>query len=97
METHSAYYDLVGEKLYTAILADIMDGLGHRKQVMRSDIRPIYPDARMVGRAATMLGVQMDIIPEAPYVLELERLDDLKPGELVVCAVQGAPNASIWG
>jgi len=98
MDRRSAeYYDQIADKLYTAILADIMDGLGYRNQVMRYDIRPIYPDARIVGRAATMLGVQAYVIPPEPYALELELLDDLKPGEVVVCAIQGEKDSSIWG
>lgn len=91
------YLDRIEEKLYTAILADIMDSLGFRNQVMHSGIRPVYSGARMVGRAATMLGVRNEAVPEAPYALELELLDDLKPGELVACGVEGAPDASIWG
>ncbi len=92
-----AYYDQIGEKLYTAVLADVMDGLGYRNQVMRYDIRPLYPEARVVGRAATMLGVQAYTVPEEPYMLELELLDSLKAGEVVVCTIQGAPTSSVWG
>ncbi len=98
MDKHSReYYDLIEEKLYTAILADIMDGLGYRNQVMRYDIRPVYPDAKVVGRAATMLGVEAYTIPAEPYALELTLLDDLKQGEVVVCTIQGARRSSVWG
>ncbi len=98
MDKHSReYYDLIEEKLYTAILADIMDSLGYRNQVMRYDIRPIYPDAKVVGRAATMLGVEAYTIPAEPYALELTLLDDLKQGEVVVCTVQGVRRSSVWG
>ena len=98
MDKHSReYYDLIEEKLYTAILADVMDSLGYRNQVMRYDIRPIYHDAKVVGRAATMLGVEAYTIPAEPYALELALLDDLKQGEVVVCAIQGARRSSVWG
>ncbi len=93
----SQYYDMIEEKLYTAILADVMDSLGYRNQVMRYDIRPIYDSARIVGRAATMLGVEAYTIPAEPYALELSLLDDLKPGEVVVCTIQGAKRSSVWG
>ena len=92
-----AYYDQVAEKLYTAVLADVMDSLGYRNQVMRHDIRPLYPEAKVVGRAATMLGVQAYTLPDEPYMLELELLDDLKPGEVVVCTIQGERTSSVWG
>jgi regulator of RNase E activity RraA len=93
----SQYYDMIEEKLYTAILADVMDSLGYRNQVMRYDIRPIYDSAKIVGRAATMLGVEAYTIPAEPYALELSLLDDLKPGEVVVCTIQGAKRSSVWG
>lgn len=98
MDKHSqAYHDQIAERLYTAVLADVLDSLGYRNQVMRHDIRPLYPEAKVVGRAATMLGIQAYSAPEQPYMLELELLDDLKPGEVVVCTVQGERDSSVWG
>jgi 4-hydroxy-4-methyl-2-oxoglutarate aldolase len=91
------YFDWIASKLYTAVLADIMDGLGYRQQIMRQDIRPLYPEANLVGRAATMLAVEAYRMPDEPYKLELALLDDLKPGEVVVCSMQGAKRAAIWG
>ncbi|MGE5619767.1 MAG: RraA family protein [Sphingomonadaceae bacterium] len=91
------YYDQIEEKLYTAVLADTMDDMGYRNQVMRYDIRPLYPEAKIVGRAATMLGVQAYTIPAEPYKLELALLDDLKPGEVVLCTMQGPKTSSVWG
>ncbi len=90
-------YDQIEEKLYTAVLADIMDSLGYRNQVVRYDIRPIFPDAKIVGRAATMLATEVNAVPEEPYKLELALLDDLKPGEVVACTTQNFRRAAIWG
>ena len=41
-------------ELYSAVLCDALDQLGFRKQAMRADIRPIYPDAVVVGYALGM-------------------------------------------
>lgn len=90
-------YDQIAKRLYTAVLADIMDALGYRNQVMRYDIRPMFPDAKIVGRAATMLASEVDAIPEEPYKLELVLLDDLRPGEVVACTTQSSRKAAIWG
>src|SRR5438309_3674791 len=90
-------YDQIGEKLYTAVLADIMDSLGYRNQVMRYDIRPMFPDAKIVGRAATMLATEVNTVPKEPYKLELALLDDLKPGEVIACTTQSFRKAGIWG
>ncbi len=90
-------YDWIQDHLYTAVLADIMDSLGFSRQVMRPDIRPLYPGACLVGRAATMLAAETFSISERPYYLELELLDSLKAGEVILCAMAGHQPASIWG
>jgi len=93
----SDYYQLIEDKLYTAVLADVMDGLGCQRQSMCADIRPLYPEARVVGRAATMLAADVYHQPDEPYKLELRLLDDLRPGEVVLCTTQGSRRAGLWG
>jgi 4-hydroxy-4-methyl-2-oxoglutarate aldolase len=93
----SEYYAYIEENLYTAVLSDILDSVGYRQQVMRHDLRPLYPTAKMAGRAATMMTTEIFEIPNEPYKLELVLLDDLKPGEIVVCATQGSTRAALWG
>jgi 4-hydroxy-4-methyl-2-oxoglutarate aldolase len=95
--TSADYYDLVESKLYTSVLADVMDGLGHMNQTLPHDIRPIYDGARVVGRAATMRTVDVDAVPEEPHKLLLELLDTLEPGEVVVCTTGGSMHAAVWG
>jgi 4-hydroxy-4-methyl-2-oxoglutarate aldolase len=91
------YYDQISERLYTAVLADILDDLGYRNQVMRPDIRPLYAEARIVGRATTMLAAEVYETPSEPYKLELVSLDELQAGDVVVCTTQGSKRSAIWG
>jgi len=93
----SEYYERISGRLYAAVLADIMDRLGYWRQVMRHDIRPLYPEARIVGRAATMLATEVSQVPREPYKLEMALLDSLKPGEVIVCASQGSKEFAVWG
>lgn len=93
----SEYYAYIQDKLYTAVLADILDSVGYRHQVMPHTLRPLYPSAKIAGRAATMITADIDEIPTEPYKLELRLLDDLKPGEVVVCSTQGSMRAALWG
>jgi len=98
MDRFSAdYLDRISEKLYSSVLADILDEAGHRHQVMRPEIRPLYGGARVAGRAATMLAVEVSELPAQPYRLLLELLDGLRPGEVVVGAVQAGACAALWG
>ena len=98
MDTTSAeYYDRIERELYTSVLADVMDELGYTQQVMRYDIQPLYPGATLAGRAATMLAGEVAEIPAEPFKLELELLDSIQPGEVVVCTTQGSTIAAMWG
>jgi len=93
----TAYLDGIAGHLYTSVLADILDGLGFRHQVMRPEVRPLYSGAKVAGRAATMLVVEVSDVPAKPYRLLMELLDSIKTGEIVVAGVQGTACAAIWG
>jgi len=97
-ERYSAeYLDRIAGSLYSSVLSDILDEAGHRHQVMRPEVRPLYPGAKVAGRAATMLAVAVSELPEQPYRLLMDLLDGIRPGEVVVAAVQGELKAALWG
>ena len=81
-KTSSEYYDRIEQHLYTSVIGDVMDELGYWRQVMRHDIRPLFSEAKIAGRAATMLAAEVYEIPAEPFKLELQLLDDLEPGEI---------------
>ncbi len=85
------------DRLYPAVVADCLDRLGARSQVMAPRIRPLYPQARIVGRALTVQCVPVDGVPERRedhYRGELQAVDSLGPGDvMVVSTCEG----SYWG
>jgi regulator of RNase E activity RraA len=84
-------------RLYSAVVADCLDGLGARNQVMAPRIRPLYPQARVVGHALTVQCVTVDTIPERRedhYRGELQAVDSLGPGNVMVVSTCGG---SYWG
>src|SRR6266516_1859406 len=91
------YLDRISEHHYSSVLADILDEAGHRRQVMRPEVRPLYPGAKFAGRAATMLAVEVSELPAQPYHLLMEMLDGLRQGEVIVAAVQAQVRAALWG
>ncbi len=93
----TAYLDGIAGHLYASVLADILDGLGYRNQVMRPEVRPLHSGTKVAGRAATMLAVEVCDVPPNPYRLLMELLDTIKAGEIVVAGVQGTACAAIWG
>jgi 4-hydroxy-4-methyl-2-oxoglutarate aldolase len=93
----AGYLDRIAEHLYSSVLSDVLDDAGHRHQVMRPEVRPLYTGAKVAGRAATMLAIEVSELPPEPYKLLMDLLDGLRPGEVVVGAVKGESRAALWG
>lgn len=85
------------EHLYSAVLCDALDQAGFRQQAMRADIRPIYPDAVVVGRALTMQSVDVYQPEENVYEKEIAAVDSLKPGDVMVASTQQSTRTCLWG
>ena len=96
-DTSTEYYDMIERELYSAVVADVLDELGHRDQHMRSDIRPLHDGAKIVGRAATLLVAEVFEAPKEPYKLELEMLDNVKTGEVLVLSTPPSRKVGIFG
>jgi regulator of RNase E activity RraA len=71
--------------LYTPVVADVLDRLGYRRQCLRAEIRPLAPEMRLAGFAHTVRTVAAaDPAPVEPYKGEMEAVDALVAGEVMV-------------
>ena len=90
----------IAQNLYSAVLSDVMDGLGLMNQAMRPFVRPLDDALVLFGRARTGLYMpRYGVEPgEDPYETEIALIDDLKPGDVAVLACDG-PTTRIapWG
>jgi 4-hydroxy-4-methyl-2-oxoglutarate aldolase len=83
------------EKLYTPVVADVLDKLGYRFQTMKPSLRPLYPDAKCAGFALTVQTVPArEISPKQPYAGELTAVDALQANDVLVVS-EG--EWSFWG
>jgi len=83
------------DRLYTPVVADVLDRLGYRQQCVRANIRPLFPQARLAGLALTVHAVPATVIaPAAPYQGELAAVDALKPDDVMVVS---SCEWSYWG
>jgi 4-hydroxy-4-methyl-2-oxoglutarate aldolase len=83
------------DKLYTPVLADVMDKLGFRNQSLHPRIRPLWPEARIAGFAMTVQTVPaQEIAPEHPYAGELAAVDALAEGDVMMVSETAW---SFWG
>jgi 4-hydroxy-4-methyl-2-oxoglutarate aldolase len=91
----------IRENLYVAAVCDILDSLGYRHQAMHQWLRPLLPDRSncgFVGRARTIRWMETDYVDEEnPYGLEIEAMDSLKPGDVVVHSTDTAGTNAPWG
>lgn len=90
-------FDEICEKLYSGVICDTLDELGYRNQAMRENINPIKEDWVIAGRAKTILAVDVHFIPENPYEKEIEAIDSIKPGEIVIGSTNRSRHNGLWG
>ena len=87
----------VEKNLYTAVLSDALDDMGIRDRAMREDLRPVIPDLVFAGWARTVSCMDLHYLPEEPYALEIEALDSVLPGEVVVVGTGESKRNAPWG
>src|ERR1051325_5014203 len=76
--------DLAVSRLYTAVVSDILDGLGHRDHTLDPAIRPLRRGEVIAGFANSFLVTEVHRIPAEPYTGEIGALDDIRPGEVIL-------------
>ena len=86
--------------LYTPVLSDVLDSFGLMHQALRPFVRPIDKSLVLFGRIRTgrYAIASGPATGGNPYVLEMQLIDDLHPGEVPVLACNG-PTDTIapWG
>src|SRR5204862_6306115 len=85
------------ELLTSAVLADGLDALGHRNSALPPAVRPLRPEWKIFGRALTLATVPVAAEPEKPYAVELECIDALRPGDVLVATTNGDRSSALWG
>jgi regulator of RNase E activity RraA len=89
--------DRLAEATYAAVFSDICDQLGMREQTLAPTIRRLAgPRRTLIGWARTALSLPVAAVPDRPYGLEIDFIDSLLPGDVVVLDCSGRP-AAAWG
>ena len=85
------------DRLYVAVVSDALDAIGLHEQAMAARLRPLAPTMRFVGRAHTVLTADVYERPANPYRLEIEAVDALQPGDVMVAATNRSTRTCFWG
>src|SRR5688572_30421723 len=83
--------------LSSAVLADVLDALGHRNAALPAELRPLAPGSRFFGRAATLATMPVAVDPTHPYAVEMACIDDLKQGDVLIATTNGDRSSALWG
>ena len=92
----------IKNKLFTAVIGDVLDVMGHRNQFLPQPIKPLVPGTKLVGRAMTVLesdypeGAGKGPLADKPFGIMFEALDDLKQGEIYIASGSSFEYA-LWG
>ncbi len=99
-------FRLMREKLFTAVVGDVMDLMGHTNQFLPPQIQPLRDDMVVAGRAMPVLEADDFGGGEGPgrrggqlnqaFGLMLDALDDLQESEVYICA-GSSPKYALWG
>ncbi len=94
-------FQFIRKFLHVASVCDILDEAGYRNQAMHQRLRPLLTDiynCGFVGRAKTFHWIETNAIEEDdPYGLEIEAMDSLKAGDVVVHSTDYNGTNAPWG
>jgi len=90
------YKDIL-DKCFSAVLQDVMDSMNLRDQCMAPSIKPLLPSMRAWGEARTIYLETVSEIPEKPFQLEMELLDDTRRGQIIVAQCDAEKMSAFWG
>jgi regulator of RNase E activity RraA len=85
------------EGLTTALISDILDGMGHRQQAMDYRILPVRYDMKLAGRAFTMIASAVNEKRPDHYDKLFESYNHMMPHDVIVITTGGSCCAGIWG
>ena len=102
MDQDAALFATIRERLFTAVIGDVMDSNGLTRQFLPPEIRALDPGTVLVGRAMPVLeadccGETIAHTGEAhSFGLMFRALDELRSGEVYICT-GASPSYALWG
>jgi 4-hydroxy-4-methyl-2-oxoglutarate aldolase len=89
-------FETIRKNLYTAVVGDVLDVMGHRTHFLPPAIRPLRPGMVVAGRAAPAIVGDAPGTPNDRFGKLLEALDSLREGDVYITN-GGQTHYSLWG
>jgi 4-hydroxy-4-methyl-2-oxoglutarate aldolase len=78
--------EMMRQSLYSAVVCDVLDSLGHPRQSPRIPLKPFTIETVLVGRAKTTLWTELEEVDPSPYEKELAAVDECRPDDVLIAA-----------
>ena len=85
------------KNLYSGLVCDVLDHLGHRNQCLGHGLKPLGDDTVVFGKAFTSIGTQVYTMPPNPLTAQCKVIDRVSEGEIYVLATRGQYCCAIFG
>jgi len=85
------------DRCFSAVLQDVMDHMNVRAQCMEPEIKPLLPTMKTWGEAVTIYIEEVTEIPEKPFQMEMELIDDSIEGQIIVAQCNAHKLSAFWG
>lgn len=89
--------DALSVELTSSLLSDACDRLGLRARVVTPGVRPAWSGAVLCGIARVVHAEATGWQPISPYARQIEAIDALEPGEIVIATINNDPGCGLWG
>jgi regulator of RNase E activity RraA len=90
-------FDEMSERLYTAVISDILDSMGLSHQSPNIELGSMTGYSLLMGYAKTLSWVDCPDPTQETYEHMIAAVDSVKPGEVVVSAASGSNRSALWG
>jgi regulator of RNase E activity RraA len=84
-------------RLFVAVLADTLDRMGHRDQVVDQRVKYMTGPAHLLGRVRTVKVEAVDAAPAEPYAVLLAAIDTASRGDVLVMDAGGQATSGLFG
>ncbi len=88
--------EVIREKLYTAVVGDIIDEFGYYHQILPPTIKAMIHGQKIVGRAMPVLMMDVYGVQDEPFGRLTEALDQIEEDEIYICT-GGTNRCAYWG
>lgn len=101
-ESDQQMLDTIRRELFTCVVGDVLDAMGHTHQYLPPGIRPVSEDMRVIGRAKTVLEADCHGRKvhhenrDHAFGLMFDALDSIQVNEVYICT-GSSPNYACWG